>query len=268
MQIWTHTRTVLVVGTNTPRAPLDQRLIESKLSQYWRVSVVELTTSTQDDLIQKVQTDKASNGDVIVAEFQSAGRGRLDRDFSAPHSTALLFSLYFEAKREKSDWGFLPLLTGMAVARALNSVVTSAEPVSLKWPNDLLIGEKKVGGIIAQVQGLGVVVGVGLNIEMTTSELPVLNATSLLIAGSSELNRNNLLVKVLDEIEHAYQSWNSGEIFVDRYRDMSSTLGKLVQVHLPQGKIIESRALDIDSSGALLLESGDRVTAGDVIHLR
>jgi len=268
MQIWTHTRTVLVVGTNTPRAPLDQRLIESKLSQYWRVSVVELTTSTQDDLIQKVQTDKANNGDVIVAEFQSAGRGRLERDFSAPYSTALLFSLYFEAKREKKDWGFLPLLTGMAVARALNSVVTSTEPVSLKWPNDLLIGDKKVGGIIAQAQGLGVVVGVGLNVEMTTSELPVLNATSLLIAGSSELNRNNLLVKVLDEIEHAYQSWNSGEIFVDRYRDMSSTLGKLVQVHLPQGKIIESRALDIDSSGALLLESGDRVTAGDVIHLR
>lgn len=268
MQIWAHALTVLVVGTNAPRAPLDQSVITSELSQYWRVSVVDLTTSTQDEIMKKISNSSVINNEVVVAEFQSSGRGRLDRIFVAPKSSALLFSFNFQPKRIQSDWGFLSLVTGMAVARSLNSFTTSAVPVTLKWPNDLLIGDKKLGGIIAEVNANSVIIGVGINIEMSAEELPVENATSLLISGASGVDRNKILAKILNELESALTSWDSGEIFVDRYREVSSTLGKQVRVHLPDGKVIESRAMDIDPSGGLILENGERITVGDVIHLR
>jgi BirA family biotin operon repressor/biotin-[acetyl-CoA-carboxylase] ligase len=156
----------------------------------------------------------------------------------------------------------------MAVARSLNSFTTSAVPVTLKWPNDLIIGDKKLGGIIAEVNADSVIIGVGINIEMSAEELPVENATSLLISGASCVDRNKILAKILNELESALTSWDSGEIFVDRYREASSTLGKQVRVHLPDGKVIESRAMDIDPSGGLILENGERITVGDVIHLR
>ena len=272
MQIWAHALTVLVVGTNAPRAPLDQSAIASELSQYWRVSVVDLTTSTQDEIARKLSNSPVINSenfnDVVVAEFQSNGRGRLDRSFDAPKSSALLFSFGHQPKRSQSDWGFLPLLTGMCVARSLNSFVLGDLPVTLKWPNDLLIGDKKLGGMIAEVRGVSVIIGVGINIEMSPEELPVETATSLSIVGSSELNRNQILIKILKEIQLGLTSWDAGEIFVDRYREASSTLGKQVRVHRPNGEALDSRALDIDPSGALILENGERITVGDVIHLR
>ena len=260
------------MGTNAPRAPLDQSAIARELSQYWRVSVVDVTTSTQDEIVKIFSNSPVINSenlnDVVVAEFQSHGRGRLNRTFDAPKSSALLFSFSHQPKRNQSDWGFIPLLTGMCVARALNSFVLGQASVTLKWPNDLLVEEKKLGGIIAEVRGDSVIIGVGINVEMAIEELPVEGATSLAIVGSTELNRNSLLVKILKEIQFGLTSWDAGEIFVDRYREASSTIGKQVRVHRPNGDVIESRAMDIDSSGGLILESGERITVGDVIHLR
>jgi BirA family biotin operon repressor/biotin-[acetyl-CoA-carboxylase] ligase len=234
--------------------------------------VVDLTTSTQDEIAKKISNSPVINveniNEVVVAEFQSNGRGRLDRTFDAPASSALLFSFAVRPKRNQSDWGFLPLLTGMCVARALNSFIEGQTPVTLKWPNDLLVGGGKLGGIIAEVSGEAVIIGVGVNVEMSIKELPTDEATSLSIIGSSNLNRNHILAKVLFEIEAGLTSWDAGEIFVDRYREVSSTLGNQVRVQHPGGKVLESRAMDIDPSGALILESGERITVGDVIHLR
>lgn len=261
------------MGTDAPRAPLDQSAITASLSQYWRVSVVDLTTSTQDEIAKIISNSSVIKNEVVVAEFQSSGRGRLERSFDAPKSTALLFSFYHHPKRDKSDWGFLPLLTGMSVARALNTFILGQSPVMLKWPNDLLIGDKKLGGIIAEVNGEGLIIGVGINIQMESSQLPVDTATSLFIEGASTLDRNQILVKILSELEAALTAWDNGEIFVDRYREASATLGKQVRVLLPSGNAtqsreVESRAMDIDPSGALVLENGKRITVGDVIHLR
>lgn len=234
--------------------------------------MVDLTTSTQDEIAKKISNSPVINPEniieVVVAEFQSNGRGRLDRTFDAPTSSALLFSFAVRPKRNQSDWGFLPLLTGMCVARALNSFIEGQTPVTLKWPNDLLVDGKKLGGIIAEVRGEAVIIGVGINVEISVEELPVADATSLLIVGCSNLNRNQILTKILFEIEAGLTSWDGGEIFVDRYREVSSTLGNQVRAQLPGGKVLESRAMDIDPSGALILESGERITVGDVIHLR
>jgi BirA family biotin operon repressor/biotin-[acetyl-CoA-carboxylase] ligase len=253
------------MGTDAPRAPLDQSRITSTSSQYWRVSVVDLTASTQDDLAEKVAAGNAKNGDVIVTNYQSAGRGRLDRTFLAPPSTALLFSLYLDPKRSRDDWGFIPLLAGYSIADTLRKVNAN---VSIKWPNDLLIDEMKLGGIIATAVGSGVVVGIGINVSMSVDELPVETATSLALAGVTKLDRNFLLPLLLNSFEQDFTSWDTGESFLDKYSQLSVTQGREVTVSGPAENSIRSRAIAFDEQGRLHLEDGQIVTVGDVIHLR
>ena len=136
----------------------------------------------------------------VLARAQSAGRGRLDRKFDAPASSALMFSLYIEPQREKSDWSFLPLLTGLSAIFALMKL-EPASSLTLKWPNDILLGDGKVGGIIVQVSGDGVIIGVGINVGMTEEELPVPHATSLALHQFSNLDRNVLLSTFLTTFE-------------------------------------------------------------------
>lgn len=267
MQIWTHEHKVLAVSIVTPRPPLDISLISEKISRYWRVSVVEVTGSTQDDLLASVARNDARNGDVIVTEYQSTGRGRLDRKFDAPKSTALMFSLYVQPTRDKSDWSFLPLLSGLIVSLALAEIDPRLE-VSLKWPNDLLIGEGKVGGIIAQATEKGIVVGIGINVAMSDSELPVTHATSLALNNFRELDRNVILSHILSCYEEIFLRWQSGEDLRHLYRERCSTVGKDVRVDTPQGAYINGLAIDIAPNGELILKDGTRVTVGDVVHLR
>jgi BirA family biotin operon repressor/biotin-[acetyl-CoA-carboxylase] ligase len=242
-------------------------VISEKISQYWRVSVVEVTGSTQDDLTQLVADKKASNGDVIATEFQSAGRGRLDRKFDAPASSALMFSLYIEPQREKSDWSFLPLLTGLSAIFALMKLDPKSLP-TLKWPNDILLGDGKVGGIIAQASGDGVIIGVGINVGMTEEELPVPHATSLVLHQFSTLDRNLILSTFLTTFEELFTRWQSGEDLRHLYNERSATIGRDIRIELPDGTHKNGKAVDVTPAGELILEDGSRVTVGDIIHLR
>jgi BirA family biotin operon repressor/biotin-[acetyl-CoA-carboxylase] ligase len=229
--------------------------------------VVEVTGSTQDDLAAGIASKRVKPGDVLVTEFQSAGRGRLDRTFEAPKNSALLFSVYIQPKCEKSEWAFIPLLAGLATSLAITTLNPEIS-VELKWPNDLQIKERKVGGIIAQLAGDGVILGIGLNVGMTHDELPVEDATSLSIEGSNSLDRNLLLVALLDSLEEILGRWESGEDLRHLYRERSSTLGKRVGVELPDGKTKMGVAEDISPDGELILDDGQRITVGDIVHLR
>ena len=253
------------MGTDAPRAPLDQSRITSALSRYWRVSVVDLTASTQDDLAEKISLGNGMHGDVIVANYQSAGRGRLDRSFLASPSTALLFSIYLNPERSRDEWSFIPLLAGFSIADTLNKI--NAE-VSIKWPNDLLIKDKKLGGIISTAAGSGVIIGIGINVSTTLSELPVEGATSLAIAGISKLDRNLLLPLLLNALEKDFTAWDQGESFLERYSQLSATQGREVTIVGPAENSMKSRAQTFDEQGRLHLEDGQIVTVGDVIHLR
>ena len=104
------------------RTPLDEAEINSKITPYWRVSVVELTGSTQNDLLQLVESKNALDGQVIVTEYQSSGRGRLDRTFEAPALSALLFSFYIKPRKERSEWGM-----GTMAARILENLLIQIE---------------------------------------------------------------------------------------------------------------------------------------------
>jgi BirA family biotin operon repressor/biotin-[acetyl-CoA-carboxylase] ligase len=248
------------------REALNESAMNATLrDSYWRVSVFQSATSTQTELATKVNLQ---HGDVFVTEYQSAGRGRLDRTFEAPKSSALLFSLYLEPKRSKLEWSVIPLLAGISLLTALNNLDKNVK-FNLKWPNDLLIGKKKVAGVLVEARENGVIIGIGLNVEMKNSELPVTNATSLALAKFDQLDRNTILPAVLRSLAGTIELWESGsELPLEQYRRDSSTIGQEVEAHLPSGEILKSRAVDINEIGELQLASGVLVNAGDVIHLR
>jgi len=246
------------------RAPLDSQAINANLTQYWRVSVVELTASTQSDLIELVTQGRAQAGDVIVADYQSSGRGRLNRSFEAPPGSALLFSFYIKPSRARSDWGWIPLMAGVSVAQSLSGV-----NARVKWPNDILINEKKISGLIAQVVNDGIVIGIGINVGMHASEIPVPQATSLAIEGVLNISRNELLANLLATFEKIFTQWDQGsdEIW-PVYQGMSATLGQSVEVHYPDGRVEGGTAVSVSASGELVLADGVHVLAADIIHLR
>ena len=252
------------MGIEMLRGALDKSLINSLVTQYWRVSVVDVTASTQTDLASLARVGKAKAGDVIAANYQSAGRGRLSRTFEAPKNSALLFSFYIEPKRSTEDWGWIALIAGVSVAQALDKV-----KATVKWPNDILVNEKKISGLIAEIVGDGVVIGIGINVGMSLEELPVLTATSLAVEGVSNTNRNEILAKVLSQFESNFSTWDEGDDSATQiYTSLSSTLGTKVQIHYPNEQIEKGLAVAISPRGELILDSGSHVQAGDVVHLR
>jgi BirA family biotin operon repressor/biotin-[acetyl-CoA-carboxylase] ligase len=228
--------------------------------------VVDLTTSTQSDLADLVNSNSAKTGDVIATEFQSEGRGRLDRTFEAPPGSALLFSFYVAPKRARTDWGFISHLAALSMQQVISRDLSSQ--VWLKWPNDILIGGLKVAGLLAQATDHGVIIGIGVNVAMTTEELPVDTATSLAIAGSTKLDRNLILGSFLNRFESNFKEWDKGEDFIGIYSKVCATLGRNVQVEVIGRENRTGVALAINSLGALLLADGFEVNVGDVVHLR
>ena len=168
---------------------------------------------------------------------------------------------------KKDEWSFLTLLAGLSVHEALHALDPQIE-IGIKWPNDLLIGEKKFVGMIAQATDKGVVLGIGINVGMTAEELPVENATSLSIEGFAILDRNTILASVINHFEINLEMWEHDQSFLAQYRSASVTLGRDVEVTLPGGEIVASRAIDISNAGGLMLENGSEITVGDVVHLR
>lgn len=232
---------------------LNSERINSKVAQYWSVSVTEETTSTQIDLKRNFKPGK-----VLVTEYQSEGRGRLDRKFIVPPGKGLTFSFCLALEK---DFGWIPLITGLAVARAINRYLGN-KIVEIKWPNDLLIEGKKLCGILAEHADGGAVVGVGINIHQTQSELPISEAISLSMI--TEVDREELLVMILKELGAAFQDM---EFEKNQYRENCGTIGNKVRVTLPNGEIIEDLAIGISNVGALLLNTRE-ISVADIVHLR
>jgi BirA family biotin operon repressor/biotin-[acetyl-CoA-carboxylase] ligase len=232
------------------------------VSSYWRVSVVDEIDSTQNYL----RTSNLKSGDVITAEYQSAGRGRLDRKFDAEKSSALLFSFYLEPEVKVEILGYLTLLVGASVTSTINKI-TKTNNFKCKWPNDILFGDLKVAGLLAEKTESGVIVGVGINVSTEKDKLPVSHATSVFLATKALINRNTLLGQILNNLEQDLLSWQGGKDLTSKYRELSATIGKQVRVEMPDGSQIEGAAVDIDETGSLRLDNGERITVGDVIHL-
>lgn len=242
----------------------------------WRVEVVEQSPSTNADVAERARAGEPP-GLVIVAEHQTAGRGRLDRTWTTPPRAALTFSLLVDpAPVPPGRWPWLPLLTGLAVTTAVRR--GAGVDAVLKWPNDVLVDGRKVAGILVELvdrpgQGPVAVVGTGLNVSTSRSELPVETATSLAIEGAEPVDRSALLADLLGAFTALFDPWRAaaGRGLLPAYRQACSTLGRAVRVQLPNGEPLEGRAVDVDEEGRLLVDDGRRVHllgAGDVVHVR
>lgn len=247
------------------------------------VRVVERTGSTNADLLARA-AEGAPEGSVLVAEEQTAGRGRMGRAWASPPRATLTFSVLLRPSENRGPgavpparYGWIPLLAGVAVARAVREV--TGLDARLKWPNDVIIGGRKLAGILAERSGGAVVLGAGINVNTTVAELPVPSATSLAVEGAHGADRHRLLIAVLGELEQWYLAWVGSVLPGDpdasglreAYRRHCDTLGRPVRVELPGGAVLPGRALDVDGEGRLVLRTaeGERcVSAGDVAHLR
>jgi BirA family biotin operon repressor/biotin-[acetyl-CoA-carboxylase] ligase len=180
-------------------------------------------------------------GTAVVAEHQEAGRGRLGRRWEAPPGTALLasFVMPFQA--------LAPIAAGVAAAAACGPAVR------LKWPNDLLLEDRKLGGILVEAAGGRAIVGIGINLAWAPPRAARLDA-----------EREGLLERLVAALQ---QWWVAPpDLLLDAWRERSDTLGRRVRVELG-GEVFEGEAEDIAADGALIV-GGRRVPAGDVTHLR
>jgi BirA family transcriptional regulator, biotin operon repressor / biotin---[acetyl-CoA-carboxylase] ligase len=242
------------------------------------IAVVASTGSTNADLLAR----GGPEGQVLVAEEQTAGRGRAGRTWVSQPGASLTFSVLLRpASVPAAARGWLPLLTGVAVASGVRSAAAVA--ARLKWPNDVLVGDRKLAGILAEQSPDGevVVIGVGLNVATPEQALPVsptaLPATSLLVEGA-DVGREAVLTETLRSLEHWYLRFRADPDPVSsgllaEYRAACATLGRQVRVELPAGRVLAGVAEDVDASGRLLVRPADAasataVSAGDVIHLR
>jgi BirA family biotin operon repressor/biotin-[acetyl-CoA-carboxylase] ligase len=246
------------------------------------VEVVSRTGSTNSDLVALAAAGKADEGTVLVAEEQTSGRGRLERQWTAPARSGLFFSVLLRpAQVPVERWGWLPLLTGVAVATGLSRA--AGVDTALKWPNDLLVTvggeERKAGGILAERAGAdGVVLGVGVNVTLRAEELPVPQAGSLALAGAVSTDRDPLLRAVLRSLAEWYGRWRDagGDPAVsglqETYAAGCATLGRVVRAELPGDRSVVGEAVAVDGDGRLVIasETGvqEPVGAGDIVHLR
>ncbi|RBQ17132.1 biotin--[acetyl-CoA-carboxylase] ligase [Spongiactinospora rosea] len=267
--------------TDLDRPPLSQEALNRALVRpggLWSgVTVVEETGSTNADLAAAVRAGArgGQEGAVLVAELQSAGRGRLGRTWSAPPRSSLMFSVILRPTVPPPRQGWLPLLTGLAAATAVGRL--AEVDVRLKWPNDLLIGERKLAGVLAERVETSIIVGIGLNVSLNAAELPVETATSLAVEQAACLDRDPLLRAVLRELETRYREWDAVGGDPDRsglraaYLAASATIGSEVRVELPSGAPLTGTATGLDDTGCLIVFSGGRehaLSAGDVVHVR
>lgn len=253
--------------------------VGASASTLWTsLEVVASTGSTNADLLAR----GGPEGQVLVAEEQTAGRGRLGRSWVSVPGASLTFSVLLRpATVPAARRGWLPLLTGVAVASAVRSA--AGVPATLKWPNDVLAGERKLAGILAEQSpdGSAVVIGVGLNVATPQDALPVspagLPATSLLAEGA-HAGREALLTEILARLDRWYRAFRSEPDAARsglqaQYLSLCGTLGRAVRVELPGGRMLAGTATGVDADGRLLVTGPggappSRVSAGDIVHLR
>jgi BirA family biotin operon repressor/biotin-[acetyl-CoA-carboxylase] ligase len=272
----------------TPAAfqPLDAQSIRRALSTntFGRALHVREEVASTNTAAAALAQEGAPHGAVVVAESQSAGRGRLGRHWHSPsgknlHCSVLLRAM--PARELQSLWlSWIPLIAALAAGRAVQTV--SGLKPAVKWPNDLLVGPRKLGGVLCESSGVGtahaaVIAGIGLNVNLRRDEFPEdlrEIATSVMIEAGQPCDRAALLATLLLELEtrcEAFLAGNHGDILAE-YRLRCSTIGRRVRIELAHGEHMDGEADSIQADGSLRILRDDRtpvdIRAGDVVHLR
>jgi BirA family transcriptional regulator, biotin operon repressor / biotin---[acetyl-CoA-carboxylase] ligase len=240
----------------------------------WRAVEVRVSTESTNAEVAEAAREGAAEGLVVLAEQQSAGRGRLDRAWLSPARAGVLVSVLLRPRVGVAAWPLIPLLTGLAVVEALVGV--GQVEATLKWPNDVLVDERKIAGILVERVDDAVVVGIGLNVSTRADELAVEAATSLAIAGGAT-DREIVAKEVLRALARRYLAWQDTEgaasSVLPAYRERCETIGRQVELALPGGDVVRGLASGIDDSGRLVVRDDATGTdrawlVGDVTHVR
>lgn len=216
----------------------------------------------------------APEGTVVAADQQLAGRGRLGRHWVSAAGLGLWFSVIVRPSVPPHQLALVTLLTAVAAAEGIEEVAGTI--VGIKWPNDLVIGGRKTAGILTEAgteldRVDYIVIGIGINVLHRPEDFPPelrATATSLAQAGGNVPTRPALLAAILRWLDHDYQGWLGGDLtWLERWRCRSVTLGRTVTVK-ESGSQYRALAIDVDSDGALIVQTGDggrrRVVAGEV----
>jgi BirA family biotin operon repressor/biotin-[acetyl-CoA-carboxylase] ligase len=259
--------------------PVDADLVERRLADRevpWpRPHVTPSTGSTNADLLELARRG-APEGSVVVADEQTAGRGRLGRTWVSAPGSGLWFSVLVRMAPDPQR-GLLPLLAGVAVAEAARR---HGVPAALKWPNDVVIdgaaldgspGPRKLAGILAETDGEdAVVIGIGVNLVQEADQLPVPAATSMRLEGAT-VSRDDLLLDILTVLHGQVSDLRraGSDFAMDAYRERCVTIGRDVSVTMPSGEQLQGRAVGVGTDGQLHVRTAETtvsIAAGDVIH--
>ncbi len=217
----------------------------------------------------------AEEGEVVVAESQTKGKGRMGRQWESPAGLNIYLSIILRPKMLPNKTPLITLMAAVACAEAIDEVVGLIP--AIKWPNDLMIGKKKLGGILTEADMEldrihFVVVGIGINVNMPPSEFPPSIkdiATSLLEAGGRNVSRTALTQAILRQLEQWYARLGQGraEEIRRRWLELSLVRGQEIEVAFME-EVVRGTALEIDEDGALLVQTNNgtirRIVAGDV----
>ncbi|MDP1877171.1 MAG: biotin--[acetyl-CoA-carboxylase] ligase [Actinomycetota bacterium] len=258
---------------------IDPNYVEGRLADRevaWpRPVVVAVLGSTNADLLARA-ADGLPEGSVLVADEQTAGRGRMGRSWASAPGAGLWCSVLVRfGPDERGAIARLPLLAGVSVAGAVAGL---GVPAVLKWPNDVIVEQRKrdarsgkLAGILAESDGAGAaVVGIGVNVSQAVDGLPVPDATSLALEGA-EVGRADLLVDILTRLHGHLRDLRAtgGAETMAEYRRLCITVGRDITASLPSGEVLVGRAIGIADDGRLGIHVSGKtvyVAAGDVIH--
>jgi BirA family transcriptional regulator, biotin operon repressor / biotin---[acetyl-CoA-carboxylase] ligase len=238
------------------------------------IQVFEETTST-NDVIDKVARDGVKEGAVVFAESQTRGRGRLGRRWVSPSRKGLWFSVLLRPRLRPQDTTQLTVISATALRRALEA--QTGLKVEIKWPNDILLNNKKVAGILTELNAEldrvnYVILGIGVDVNLSAGEFPAelrKTATSLKVEAGVSISRPELAVAILRELDADYARLAAGQFAAvgDEWEAHCATLGREVVIRTGERQI-RGRAESLGEEGALLLrtEHGrlERIVGGDV----
>ena len=270
----------------SPFQPLNAQTLQRVLAtiSLGRTLHVHGEVTSTNTLAMALAQEGASHGTVVVAETQTAGRGRLGRHWHSPSGNNLYCSILLRSNlpndRQTLWLSWVPLIAALAASRAVQTAAGLKS--SVKWPNDILVADKKLGGILCESSGLGtdqmaVIVGVGLNVNIRREEFPEEIrdiATSIFTESGQPLDRSALLASLLLEMETRCEAFLSGHQsdIQKEYMIRCSTIGRRVRVELTQGETMQGTAQSVQPDGSLrvTMDTGKTVDVrtGDVIHIR
>lgn len=251
--------------------PLSETEFRKHLAESSRERLQELLMINEIDstnaYLQRFGDPELGNANVCIAEQQTAGRGRHGKSWKSSYGGSLLYSISWMFSEMPKDFSALTLAVGVEVKETLDDLGFSG--IQLKWPNDLLIADAKLGGILLEVaqrkQGIHLVCGLGLNVQAGISDPSIEHSVAALedqraIKIANKLSRNQLAAKITDRLVALFRIYpdKGFTMWKTRWQDAHAFTGEQVQVTSPE-KIVKGIALGVDQDGAFLVQTDEEI---------